>query len=225
MEPILIGHLILRILLAVFLGGIIGLERSAGDRPAGLRTHVLVAAGSALLMIVSIYGTDGVTQSRDPSRIASQVVSGIGFLGAGTILHEGMTVKGLTTAASLWIVSAIGLAVGCGMYVLGTVTTIVTFVTLEAVRGLEKKVLPPGRNVKWKVRMLMANSPDSMVDLLDYLRRMNVKVRVLNITNHPEASNIAITVSLKISKFENAHQILEGIKKQKSVERIEILEE
>jgi putative Mg2+ transporter-C (MgtC) family protein len=225
MEPTMIGHMTLRILLAAFLGGIIGLERSAGDRPAGLRTHVLVAVGSALLMIVSIYGSDGVTMARDPSRIASQVVSGIGFLGAGTILHEGLTVKGLTTAASLWIVSAIGLAVGCGMFALGTVTTVLTFVTLEAVRGLEKKVLPAGRNVKWKVRMVIANSPDSMVRILDYLRRMNVKVRVLNITNHPEASNIAITVSLKISKFDNAQQILEGIKKEKAVERIEILEE
>ena len=97
-------HLVLRLLLTAFLGGIIGLERSAGDRPAGLRTHVLVATGSALLMIVSIYGIDGHPLNRDPSRIASQVVTGVGFLGAGTILHEGLTVKGLTTAASVWMV-------------------------------------------------------------------------------------------------------------------------
>ena len=225
MEPVLIWHLTLRIFLAVLLGGVIGLERSAGDRPAGLRTHVLVAAGSALLMIVSIYGTDGVTQSRDPSRIASQVVSGIGFLGAGTILHEGMTVKGLTTAASLWIVSAIGLTVGCGMYTLGVVATVLTFVTLKLVRGLEKKVLPEGRNVKGKVRMLISSNPDDMANILEYMRRLNVKVRVLGITNHPAENNIAVTLSLRISKFDNAHQILENIKKQPAVERIEILEE
>ena len=81
---------------------------------------MLVATGSALLMIVSIYGIDGHPLNRDPSRIASQVVTGVGFLGAGTILHEGLTVKGLTTAASVWMVSAIGLTVGCGMLGLGS---------------------------------------------------------------------------------------------------------
>mgnify|MGYP000609298688 CR=1 FL=1 len=117
----MLAQMTLRILLAAFLGGLIGLERSSGDRPAGLRTHVLVATGSALLMVVSIYGIDGHPPvPGDPSRIASQVVSGIGFLGAGTILHEGLTVKGLTTAASLWIVSAIGLTVGCGMLAWGS---------------------------------------------------------------------------------------------------------
>ena len=126
MENEMLAQMTLRILLAAFLGGLIGLERSSGDRPAGLRTHVLVATGSALLMVVSIYGIDGYPQYRDPSRIASQVVSGIGFLGAGTILHEGLTVKGLTTAASLWIVSAIGLTVGCGMLAVGIFTTVIT---------------------------------------------------------------------------------------------------
>mgnify|MGYP000164044875 CR=1 FL=1 len=95
-----------------------------GTGRQGCVPSILVATGSALLMIVSIYGADGYTQYRDPSRIASQVVSGIGFLGAGTILHEGLTVKGLTTAASLWIVSAIGLAVGCGMLYLSILVTL-----------------------------------------------------------------------------------------------------
>lgn len=158
MVDLLLGQLspyvfmMLRILLAAFLGGLIGLERSAGDRPAGLRTHVLVATGSALLMVVSIYGDDGYTVSRDPSRIASQVVSGIGFLGAGTILHEGLTVKGLTTAASLWIVSAIGLAAGCGMVAIAIFATLVTLVTLMSIRGLERKVLPEGRTLKCTLR-------------------------------------------------------------------------
>lgn len=142
MDNGMLAQLTLRILMAAFLGGLIGLERSSGDRPAGLRTHVLVATGSALLMVVSIYGIDGHPQARDPSRIASQVVSGIGFLGAGTILHEGLTVKGLTTAASLWIVSAIGLTVGCGMLALGIFATGITLVTLILIRGLEKKVAP-----------------------------------------------------------------------------------
>lgn len=113
-------HLVLRLLLTAFLGGIIGLERSAGDRPAGLRTHVLVATGSALLMIVSIYGIDGHPLNRDPSRIASQVVTGVGFLGAGTILHEGLTVKGLTTAASVWMFLPLGLPLAAVCLVWGS---------------------------------------------------------------------------------------------------------
>ena len=114
--------MILRLLLATVLGGAVGIERGSGDRPAGFRTHILVCTGSALIMLVSMYGFDdtyvsGISNAnnRDSARIAAQVVSGIGFLGAGTIMHEGVTVRGLTTAASLWMVSAIGLAAGAGM--------------------------------------------------------------------------------------------------------------
>ena len=115
--------MILRLLLATVLGGAVGIERGSGDRPAGFRTHILVCTGSALIMLVSMYGFDdtyvsGISNAnnRDSARIAAQVVSGIGFLGAGTIMHEGVTVRGLTTAASLWMVSAIGLAAGAGMF-------------------------------------------------------------------------------------------------------------
>ena len=116
-------EMLIRLLLAAFLGGIVGIERGSGDRPAGFRTHILVCAGAALFMLVSMYGYDDYPmhgeefpRNRDSSRIAAQVVSGIGFLGAGTIMHEGVTVRGLTTAASLWMISAIGLAAGAGMY-------------------------------------------------------------------------------------------------------------
>ena len=116
--------MILRLLVAAVLGGIVGMERGSGDRPAGFRTHILVCAGSALIMLVSMYGFEGFADvplkypnNRDSARIAAQVVSGIGFLDAGTILHEGITVRGLTTAASLWMISAIGLATGAGVYI------------------------------------------------------------------------------------------------------------
>ena len=205
-------HLVLRLLLTAFLGGIIGLERSAGDRPAGLRTHVLVATGSALLMIVSIYGIDGHPLNRDPSRIASQVVTGVGFLGAGTILHEGLTVKGLTTAASVWMVSAIGLTVGCGMLGLGVVATIVSLITLMAIRGIEKKVLPSGES-----------NPDSMMDVMDYFSRHNVKTRVLDMASRPEEQTLRIVVNAKISKYENANEILDGLLQLRAVKKIKNL--
>ena len=111
------SDLVLRLLLSAFLGGLIGVEREIHDHPAGIRTHLLVALGSALFTVLSIVGfpsSDDV--ATDPSRVAAQIVTGIGFLGAGAILKYGPTVRGLTTAASLWIVAAIGMASGAGYY-------------------------------------------------------------------------------------------------------------
>ena len=205
MDNGMLAHLTLRILMAAFLGGLIGLERSSGDRPAGLRTHVLVATGSALLMVVSIYGFDGHPQGRDPSRIASTVVNGIGFLGAGTILHEGLTVKGLTTAASLWIVSAIGLTVGCGMLALGIFATGIALITLILIRGLEKKVLPAGKSTRCKLHVILSKDPDSMMDVMEYLQERNIKTRLLGIRNEPQRNVIEVDLSVKIGKYYNAN--------------------
>ncbi|HBL37110.1 MAG TPA: methyltransferase, partial [Firmicutes bacterium] len=108
-------------MVATLLGAVIGLEREQHGRPAGLRTHILVALGSCLIMLVSIYGFPSGTGS-DPARLAAQVVSGIGFLGAGTILRDGTSIRGLTTAASLWVVAGIGLAAGTGFYWAAAIT-------------------------------------------------------------------------------------------------------
>lgn len=132
----------IRLIMALFLGGIIGYERQACNKSAGLRTHVLVCVGSCLIMILSIniyYTVQGLTNA-DPARLAAQVVSGIGFLGAGTIMKEGITVRGLTTAASLWVVSGVGLAVGGGYYVSSILTTGLVFLTLSALSRFEKRV-------------------------------------------------------------------------------------
>ncbi|WP_407305819.1 MgtC/SapB family protein [Desulfosporosinus sp. SB140] len=122
----------LRLLLACIFGGIVGLERERNDSPAGFRTHILVCLGSALIMILSMYGfTNFTSVNKDPARLAAQVVSGIGFLGAGTILRDKTSIRGLTTAASLWVVSAIGLAVGAGFYFSSSLVTFMVFITLE----------------------------------------------------------------------------------------------
>ncbi len=129
---------ILRIFVAAMLGGAIGLEREYRAKEAGLRTHFLVALGSALFMIVSAYGFDeiklGEEQRWDIARIAAQVVTGIGFIGAGTIIfHKSENViRGLTTAAGVWVTAAIGLACGGGMYILATVSTALVLIGLEA---------------------------------------------------------------------------------------------
>ena len=127
---------ILRIFVAAVLGGLIGLEREYREKAAGLRTHFLVALGSALFMIISAHGFDGILKDPnmrlDVSRIAAQVVSGIGFIGAGTIIFQTHVVRGLTTAAGLWVTSAIGMTAGAGMYVLSIATTILVILCLEA---------------------------------------------------------------------------------------------
>ena len=130
---------ILRNFVAAMLGGFIGLEREWRAKEAGLRTHFLVALGSALFMIVSAYGfsdvqMDGLTSRWDVSRVAAQVVSGIGFIGAGTIIFRKAEniVSGLTTAAGLWVTAAIGLACGGGLYVLAIASTLLVLVGLEA---------------------------------------------------------------------------------------------
>lgn len=135
---------IVRLLLAGFLGAIIGLDREYRAKEAGYRTHFLVSLGSALMMIVSQYGFGDVlhegTIRLDPSRIAAQVVTGIGFIGAGTIIFQKQVVHGLTTAAGIWTAAGIGLAIGAGMYVIGIAATILTLVGLELLNYAFKNV-------------------------------------------------------------------------------------
>ena len=135
---------VLRLFLAGVMGALIGLDREYRAKEAGYRTHFLVSLGSALIMIISQYGFDGILHevgvSLDPSRIASQVVTGIGFIGAGTIILHKQTVRGLTTAAGIWATSGIGLTIGAGMYILGIAATVLTLIGLEFLGILFKKV-------------------------------------------------------------------------------------
>lgn len=139
------NQVIIRLALSLILGGLIGLERQLHRRAAGLRTHILVSLGSCLIMLTSIYISDiykSVT-TVDPSRIAAGVITGIGFLGAGAIIREREkeAVKGLTTAASLWVVAGIGLATGCGFYIASFFSTVLALITLFFLGFFERKVL------------------------------------------------------------------------------------
>jgi putative Mg2+ transporter-C (MgtC) family protein len=138
-------ELISRLVLAAALGSVIGFERERLSWAAGLRTHMLVCVGSTLIMIVSAFGFADVLGNQhvvlDPSRIAAQVVSGIGFLGAGSILLRGEIIRGLTTAASLWSVAAIGLAVGGGLYTASIAATIIILIILAGIKPIEKRFI------------------------------------------------------------------------------------
>jgi len=133
-----------KLLLAALAGGVIGLEREKHGRPAGLRTHLLVAVGACLMMIISeafiikyaAYNAES-TIRLDPSRVAAQIVTGIGFLGAGVIIKEGITVRGLTTAASLWLVAGLGMSFGMGFAIAGVMTTVLALLSLIFLKKLE----------------------------------------------------------------------------------------
>ena len=144
------GEIMLRIFGAMLIGAIIGTEREHTHRPAGMRTHMLVSLGAAVVMVTSqmifcqyrIYGA-----TPDPARLSAQVVTGVGFLGAGTILRDGFSVKGLTTAASLWAVACLGIAIGAGYYVLSFAGTVGIMITLTIFEWLQKKLIRSRRTM------------------------------------------------------------------------------
>lgn len=131
-------ELTVRLVIALMLGGAIGWERELQRMPAGFRTHALVSLGSAIFTVISAYAFTG--PGSDPTRIAAQIVSGIGFLGGGAILHYGGTVRGLTTAASLWSVAAVGMAAGAGLFVLAGISAVLVIIGLELFQRVERMV-------------------------------------------------------------------------------------
>ena len=138
MEALDVGtqlELTVRLVVALLLGGVIGWERELARMPAGFRTHALVSLGSAIFTVISAFAFTG--PGSDPTRIAAQIVSGIGFLGGGAILHYGGTVRGLTTAASLWSVAAVGMAAGAGLYVVATLGAVLVIIGLEVFQRIE----------------------------------------------------------------------------------------
>lgn len=162
-------EIFIRLLLAVLAGGIVGYQRERHERPAGLRTHILVSLGSAVAMLVSAYGFRGEGYA-DPTRIASQVVVGVGFLGAGTIIRQGSLVIGLTTAASLWVVAMAGLAFGLGWYFVGILAILLVFFVLSLFKKIEEKY--------WKRRLIQLEIITSLPvkKLSDRIIGLNLKI-------------------------------------------------
>jgi len=177
---------IVRILLACFLGGLIGIERESLRRPAGFRTHMLVCMGSALIMVTGEYvflNYHHLT-NMDPTRLAAQVVSGIGFLGAGTIIKEGGTVRGLTTAASLWAVSCVGLAVGAGFYWVGIAASAVIYIILVVLKYIEQMMAE--KQPRTQVVLYFHNKPGQIGKIGQVLGQLNVLILNIKLDNSEE---------------------------------------
>ncbi|HRX58671.1 MAG TPA: MgtC/SapB family protein [Eubacteriales bacterium] len=160
-----------RVLLAAVLAGVIGYEREHVQRNAGMRTHILVAVGAALVMCCGEYLMKKFgSTSIDPARMGAQVISGIGFLGAGTIIKEGISVRGLTTAASLWCVSCIGLAAGCGSYLLAIAVSVVVIIVLRVLRNMAHNQRKKSNRIIMQIVLSMEGN--SLVSLQGDLQRM-----------------------------------------------------
>jgi putative Mg2+ transporter-C (MgtC) family protein len=194
-------EVVARVVLAAVLGGAIGLERELREREAGLRTHLLVSVGAALFTLVSAYAwTDWHFSNRegivfDPTRIAAQIVSGIGFLGAGAIIRQGLSIRGLTTAATLWVVAAIGMASGVGYYEAAVVTTALVLISLWPLRLLAYRMSIRFRPEEGRLAVELSSGA-SAVSVLEAVERAGADVRGLEFQDEGDRRRVDLRVRL-----------------------------
>ena len=197
-------HVLLRLALAAALGGAIGMERELRERQAGLRTHLVVCVGSALFTLVSAYGfrdfiEAGNTYARiDPTRIAAQIVTGIGFLGAGAIIRQGLSVRGLTTAATLWLVAAIGMAVGAGYYDAALIATVGALLTLGPLRTFAYRII---RRFRPEIDRLLVEIPagGSPAPVIEIIELHGGRVVSLDVAQEGDRRSVAVEVEMQKS--------------------------
>lgn len=192
-------EIVIRLILSAIIGGMIGVEREVNNRPAGLRTHILVSVGSALIMLVSI---DGFNNVGDPARLASQVVTGVGFLGAGTIIKTGNNIKGLTTAASLWVCSGIGLAIGNGYYLGGITTAGIVLLTLISLTKLERKIIKKNSET---LEVTGKNRPGLIGEIGTFLGKNNISIRDVQVIDNESSINNKDSEVMEVHFLINSH--------------------
>jgi putative Mg2+ transporter-C (MgtC) family protein len=198
---------LLQIVVAAFLGAAVGLERELSAQPAGLRTHMLVSIGAALFTLAGV-GFSG----SDPTRIAAQVVTGIGFLGGGAILREGATIRGLTTAASLWVTAAIGLAVGLKRWDAAVFTTALGLLTLALLKYFEREVMPTRRMFE----VVLTLEPQAALDEVERsVKTVLRRSRVLKVSYGPDGQSLVMVAQpqrdLPIAAIGERLRLLPGV--------------
>lgn len=198
--------ILVRLLLSVLMGGLIGFEREHNNHPAGFRTHILVCLGSTLIMMLSIYGFSdfiGETNVRlDPARLATAVITGIGFLGAGTILFTGKSITGLTTAASLWVVAAMGLAIGAGFYFAAITVTCLVLIILWMFNKVERRFL---QSKQIRTLTIQATARDNILDsVCDRLSDFAIKTQKMTLLEKTlplgEADQVEVQVQIVVPR-------------------------
>jgi len=213
------GHIIIRLVIAFILGGLVGLEREIHGRAAGLRTHILVCVGSALIMMTSLhlfYMYHDVAKI-DPGRIAAGLITGIGFLGAGAIMRFRASVRGLTTAASLWAVAGIGLAVGSGFYLGAYVGATLILFTLFFLTRFEAALV---RKDWYKVLSLDTKGhAQQLRDIRSILSNYKAEIKDFEVEKRPGSNNVTMQLSLKLLTDRQDDQILTDVMRIKGVEK------
>lgn len=216
-------QIVLRLLAAAVLGSLVGLERERHNQPAGLRTHIILTIGSALAMCVSIdlamqfqpYVPNG-----DPARLAAQVISGIGFLGAGAIFKYGTSVKGLTTATSLWTVAIIGLAVGAGHYFPAIVATALLLLALSALDLLEKKYLVS--TTTRTISMRVQDKPLMVDELEQVFHNLGIDIKSVSISKDVESNELEFEAIAKVSTQPDMDKLIGKLSHIQGVRTFEI---
>src|SRR6185436_19432200 len=209
-----------RLCLAGLLGGLVGLEREMHSQPAGLRTHMIVSLGSCLIMLVSIHMSDLNPGKSDPGRIAAQVVAGVGFLGAGAIMRSGLSVRGLTTAACLWTVAAIGLAVGSGYWRAALVTTLLTLIATILFQKVERKF--------WKGRLFRRfviqakDSPTLVGQLESLMEKSGIQIREVDLQRDLLTKKLQVSIIAGCSEDVDVDTLSRSFSSLPDVEKVEI---
>jgi len=205
--------LVVRLVVAAILGAVVGLEREVHDHPAGMRTHLLVSVGSATFTVLSIVAFPGT--GSDPGRVAAQIVSGIGFLGAGAILKYGASVRGLTTAASLWAVAAVGMAAGAGAWVVAVAATVIVLISLSPLHFVENRIAGNERG-RLRVRIDVAGE-GALGRLFEALSEREDHIRHLASSRSPEGVH-GVDLEIRGRTTKHAAQILEELERLEGVE-------
>lgn len=206
--------------LAGLLGGLVGLEREIHSQPAGLRTHMIVALGSCLIMLVSIQMGELSGNRSDPGRIAAQVVAGVGFLGAGAIMRSGLSVRGLTTAACLWTVAAIGLAVGSNYWKAALVTTLLTLVATVVFQKIERR-FTKGRSF----RRFVVHAKDSallVARLEEIMARSGIGIREVDLQRDLVEKKLQVSITATCPENADIDQLSQQFSALPDVEKVEI---
>jgi putative Mg2+ transporter-C (MgtC) family protein len=187
-----------RLLASFFLGGLIGLEREWHRQSAGLRTHIVIALGSTLLTLLSIYIPQTFTRygSADPGRITAQVIAGIGFLGGGAIFRLGANVRGLTTAASIWVVAGIGMVIGAGMYAAALIATALVLFTLFVMVPFEKRAFPD-RSVR-SLEVVMHGDRVETAGILPLLDEFRIRTSALDVSQSVEEKTVRMRLTVQV---------------------------
>jgi putative Mg2+ transporter-C (MgtC) family protein len=217
-------QIVLRLVVAAILGGLVGLERERLEWAAGMRTHALVSLGSTLFMVVSIFGFSDILNERhvilDPSRVAAQVASGIGFIGAGTIIFRREIVKGLTTAASIWAVAAVGLAVGGGMFLAAGAATILALALLVLAKPLKARIFPNRKEAR-RVRLVVERGTP-LAELRNEIEAAEVPLEriVVRPGSADEEDDAAELVLSKGSREEELLALMDGLRRVSGVREV-----